>query len=105
MKTCRSDYAFSSAPRCAQNNNNNNSNDYSKKEEFRRYLEKSGVLEALTKVLVGLYEEPDRQNVNAMSYIKQYMGAPGNVDIEGIKRENEDLRRQVAKLQKQLAEK
>jgi len=29
----------------------------SKKEEYRRYLEKSGVIDALTKVLVGLYEE------------------------------------------------
>lgn len=27
-----------------------------KKEEFRKYLEKSGVVDALTKVLVGLYE-------------------------------------------------
>lgn len=32
----------------------------SKKEEFRKYLEKSGVIDALTKVLVGLYEEPER---------------------------------------------
>ena len=31
----------------------------SKKEEFRKYLEKSGVIDALTKVLVGLYEEPE----------------------------------------------
>jgi len=28
----------------------------SKKDEYRRYLEKSGVIDALTKVLVGLYE-------------------------------------------------
>ena len=33
-----------------------NHSDFSKKEEFRRYLEKTGVLDALTKVLVGLYE-------------------------------------------------
>ena len=32
----------------------------SKKEEFRKYLEKSGVVDALTKVLVGLYEEPEK---------------------------------------------
>ena len=32
----------------------------SKREEFRRYLEGAGVLDALTKVLVGLYEEPDK---------------------------------------------
>ena len=28
-----------------------------KKEEFRKYLEKNGVIDQLTKVLVGLYEE------------------------------------------------
>jgi len=31
-----------------------------KKEEFRKYLEKGGVIIQLTKVLVGLYEEPDK---------------------------------------------
>lgn len=32
----------------------------SKKEEFRKYLENAGVIDQLTKVLVGLYEEPER---------------------------------------------
>lgn len=32
----------------------------SKREEFRKYLEKTGVMDALTKVLVSLYEEPDK---------------------------------------------
>jgi hypothetical protein len=31
-----------------------------KKEEFRKYLERSGVVDQLTKVLVGLYEEPEK---------------------------------------------
>ena len=44
----------------------------SKKEEFRKYLEKSGVIDALTKVLVGLYEEPERPP-NAVDYIKRYL--------------------------------
>lgn len=42
----------------------------SKKEEYRKYLEKSGVIDALTKVLVGLYEEPERPP-NAVDYIKR----------------------------------
>nr|CAD7569436.1 unnamed protein product [Timema californicum] len=32
----------------------------SKREEFRKYLERAGVMEALTKVLVGLYEEAEK---------------------------------------------
>lgn len=39
-----------------------------KREEFRRYLEKTGVMDALTKVLVALYEEPDKPE-NAIEYI------------------------------------
>lgn len=80
-------------------NNGSNANDISKKEEFRRYLEKTGVLDALTKVLVGLYEEPERPT-NAIEYIKRYIGAPQNVDVEGLKRENEQLRSELEKLRK-----
>ena len=47
----------------------------SKKEEFRKYLEKSGVIDALTKVLVGLYEEPERPP-NAVDYIKRFATQP-----------------------------
>jgi len=39
----------------------------SKKEEFRRYLEGAGVLDAFTKVLVGLYEEPEKPR-DALEY-------------------------------------
>lgn len=80
---------------------NNQQSDFSKKEEFRRYLEKAGVLDALIKVLVGLYEEPDRPT-NALDYIKRYLGAPASVDVEGLKHQNEELKKQVEKLKKQL---
>ena len=35
-------------------------------------------------VLVGLYEEPERPS-HAVDYIKRYIGAPSNVDVEGMK--------------------
>jgi hypothetical protein len=31
-----------------------------KKDEFRKYLEKSGIVDQLTRVLVGLYEQPEK---------------------------------------------
>lgn len=62
-------------------------------------------MDALTKVLVGLYEEPDRHAVNALEYVNKYLGAPTGIDLEGMKRENEDLRKQVDILKKQLQEK
>ncbi len=42
----------------------------SKKEEFRKYLEKAGVLDALTKTLVNLYEEPEKPN-NALDFLRK----------------------------------
>merc|ERR1711975_198898 len=56
----------------------------SKKEEFRKYLERSGVIDALTKVLVGLYEEPEKP-ANALDFIKMTLGAPTGVDVEALK--------------------
>lgn len=41
-----------------------------KANEYRRYLEKAGVIDSLTKVLVGLYEEPERPP-NATEYLKR----------------------------------
>ncbi|TRY56563.1 hypothetical protein DNTS_008396 [Danionella cerebrum] len=39
----------------------------SKREQFRRYLEKTGVLDSLTNVLVALYEETEKPS-NALEY-------------------------------------
>ena len=85
-------------------NHNHNSvmaADFSKKDEFRKYLEGSGVLDALTKALVGLYEEPEKPQ-SAMDYIKKYIGAPADVDVDGLKRENAQLKQEVQKLTSQL---
>ena len=73
----------------------------SQKEEFRRYLEKSGVISQLTRVLVGLYEEPDRPS-QAIDYVKKHLGAPTGIDVEEIRAENEELKRRNADLQKQV---
>eukprot|EP00752_Nemacystus_decipiens_P008734 g7795.t1 len=73
----------------------------SKKEEFRKYLEKSGVIDALTKVLVGLYEEPERPP-NAVDYIKRYMGAPTGVDAEAMRLQNEEFKKENEELRSKL---
>jgi hypothetical protein len=39
----------------------------SKREEFRKYLERAGVMDALTKVLVSLYEEAEKPD-DALEY-------------------------------------
>mmetsp|Transcript_15488 Transcript_15488/g.37221 ORF Transcript_15488/g.37221 Transcript_15488/m.37221 type:complete len:99 (+) Transcript_15488:59-355(+) len=70
----------------------------SQKEEFRKYLEKNGVISQLTRVLVGLYEEPDRPP-NAIDYIKKYLGAPTGVDVEELRAENDELKKKNSELQ------
>mmetsp|Transcript_25246 Transcript_25246/g.37720 ORF Transcript_25246/g.37720 Transcript_25246/m.37720 type:complete len:91 (-) Transcript_25246:560-832(-) len=75
----------------------------SKKEEFRKYLEKSGVIDALTRVLVVLYEEPERPQ-NAIDYIKRYMGAPANVDVDAIRNENEEMKAKIKELTRTVEE-
>ncbi|XP_074468816.1 C-Myc-binding protein [Sebastes fasciatus] len=64
----------------------------SKREQFRRYLEKSGVLDTITSVLVALYEETDKPN-NALDFIKLQLGAAGPepADAETLRMEMSDL--------------
>ena len=79
-----------------------------KKDEFRAYLEKTGVVDQLTKVLVSLYEETDKPT-NPLEFIKRNMSAPEEIDQDNLKNEylklkeeNEKLRQRVTELQKQI---
>jgi len=71
----------------------------SRREEFRKYLEKAGVMDVLTRVLVGLYEEPEKPN-NALDFLRQHIGAaaPETADVEALKLQVCDLQLQVEKL-------
>eukprot|EP00250_Pteridium_aquilinum_P031516 c43760_g1_i1 orf=179-484(+) len=62
----------------------------SKKEAFRKYLESSGVLDALTKVLVNLYEENEKPP-SAIEFIQRNLGGPTSSEFESLKTEKEVL--------------
>ena len=68
-----------------------------KKEEFKKYLEKAGVLKLLTKSLVSLYEEPEKPN-DAVNYLKKSVGGTDNdkVEIDKLQAENTDLKSKVS---------
>ena len=78
-----------------------------KKEEFQKYLEKSGVIDSLTKVLVGLYETQEKPP-NAIDFIKEYLGAPVAISSGGVNGANgagdEALKKRIAELEKMLEE-
>ncbi|KAL7107869.1 hypothetical protein ACP275_06G081100 [Erythranthe tilingii] len=61
-----------------------------KKEAFRKYLESSGVLDALTKVLVALYEQNDKPS-SAVEFVQQKLGGPTLAEYEKVQAEFSDL--------------
>ncbi|KAF2307017.1 hypothetical protein P3X46_005403 [Hevea brasiliensis] len=61
-----------------------------KKEAFRKYLESSGVLDSLTKVLVALYEQNEKPS-SALEFIQQKLGGPSLSEYEKLQAEMSDL--------------
>ncbi|KAK4467378.1 hypothetical protein MN116_008848 [Schistosoma mekongi] len=77
----------------------------SKREEFRKYLERSGAIDALTKVLVGLYEEPEKPD-NALEFMKKHLQAEGpeTSDIDTMKVEIAELKQKIETLESENTE-
>lgn len=75
----------------------------SKREEFRKYLERAGVMDALTKVLVSLYEEPEKPD-DALEYIRLNLGGITEVDVEvqTLKKELEEAKAKINELKTKL---
>ncbi|XP_075751112.1 c-Myc-binding protein [Rhipicephalus microplus] len=71
----------------------------SKKEDFRKYIEKSGLLERMTLALVSLFEEQERPE-NAIAYFKSRFDPDSwETSNEAMKKELEQVRRQLEELQ------
>merc|ERR1712087_1101876 len=75
--------------------------DIPRKEEFQKYLEKAGVTDQLTKLLVSLYENPDRPE-NALDYIRNFLGA--NI-AQNANDDSKELQQRISDLEQQLKEK
>lgn len=72
----------------------------SKREEFRKYLERAGVMDALTKVLVSLYEEPEKP-ADALEYVRQNLSdnRPELAELEAVKAELEECKMKIESLE------
>ena len=88
-----------------------------KREDFRKYLEKEGILETLTKSLVALYEAPDKpadplcflrnnfagQNIEELQETVKKLTAEKEkllVDVETLSKENSELKDKLAAAEK-----
>ncbi|XP_031846845.1 c-Myc-binding protein isoform X2 [Nomia melanderi] len=74
-----------------------------KREEFRKYLERAGVLDALTKVLVSLYEEPEKPD-DALEFVRQNIGGITETDLEmeSLRKELEEAKAKIVELKAKL---
>nr|QQL01753.1 c-Myc binding protein [Apolygus lucorum] len=72
----------------------------SKREEFRKYLERAGIMDALTKVLVQLYEEPDKPE-DALDYLRVNLGdkRPTIQEVEQMKSDIEKMTERIKELE------
>ncbi|XP_017771452.1 PREDICTED: C-Myc-binding protein homolog [Nicrophorus vespilloides] len=72
-----------------------------KREEFRRYLEKTGVMDALTKVLVLLYEETDKPD-DALLFIQNTLAKQtGNETLDELKAQIAELQEKITMLEEE----
>eukprot|EP00873_Tetraselmis_striata_P001942 jgi/Tetstr1/422206/TSEL_013058.t1 len=74
-----------------------------KKESFRKYLEASGVIDSLTKVLVGLYEEPEKP-ANAVDTVVKLLGAPSVDEYNALLAERDELQDRLRQVEDELAQ-
>ena len=78
-----------------------------KREQFRAYLEKEGILESISKALVTLYEESDKPK-EALAFVRKNIAAADldsmKAQVESLSQENEKLKSEVASLGKEKAE-
>ncbi|WZN59259.1 hypothetical protein HKI87_01g07840 [Chloropicon roscoffensis] len=66
----------------------------SKKDAFRKYLEGAGVIDAITKALVSLYEEPDKP-VSGLEFLKTSLGAPTKAEHDALVAEKDSIQAQL----------
>ena len=68
-----------------------------KRAEFRRYLQRTGVADSVTKAFVALYEETNKPS-NALEYIAQFLGCSGEDKIAQLQEEIEQLKKEKLEL-------
>ena len=77
-----------------------------RREEFKKYLDKEGILGSISKALVALYEEPDKP-MDALLFVRNNLAGSEMQNmisqLENLTKENEQLKTKVSTLEKNKA--
>lgn len=60
-------------------------------EEFRKYLDQTGLVKVLTSIIHRLYEEKQWPD-DPLEFVRYHLECPIDVNVDGLKAENEALR-------------
>jgi predicted RNase H-like nuclease (RuvC/YqgF family) len=73
----------------------------SKKKEFHHYLEQHGVIECLTKMLVAIFELPEKPNNSSevMEYLSMFLNGDRVAELE---KELEEKNKKIEELQNEV---
>jgi hypothetical protein len=69
-----------------------------RRDDFRAYLEKSGLADSIERVICQLYDEFD-EHTNPLDYIKQYLGTPKDANPAELRASNEKLKKEISELE------
>ena len=72
-----------------------------KKDDFRKYLEKSSVIDSLTKSLVALYEEPNRPE-KPIEFVQKKLGGRTEVEFVELEQKLENAQAEIQALKAKL---
>lgn len=75
----------------------------SKRVQYRKYLERAGVIDALSKALIKLYEEQNKPE-DAIRFVRKFMceSCPDDAQYDLMKNDLEEAKTTIARLEQEL---
>ena len=75
----------------------------SKRVQYRKYLERAGVIDALSKALIKLYEEQNKPD-DAIRFVRKYMceTCPDDTQFDAMKNDLENALKKISTLEQDL---
>lgn len=75
----------------------------SKRVQYRKYLERAGVIDALSKALIKLYEEQNKPD-DAIRFVRKFMceSCPDDTQFDAMKADLEEAKKTISKLEQDL---